>query len=87
MNVHCNQQVAALLKPCPEGLVHRSQQPFGPGPTLLRRIKKAFPQLSKHTVCQVATKLPADQVKHHPGAVAPPLEFMQQRPSAPKLSQ
>lgn len=69
MNVQGNQQVAALLKPCPERLVHRSQRPFGPGPTLLRRIETAVPQLSKHTVCQVATKLPADQVKHHPGAV------------------
>jgi len=67
MNVHCNQQ--GLLKPCPERLVHRSQKPFGPGLTSLRRTKTACPQLCKHTVCQVATKLPADQVKHHPGAV------------------
>ena len=64
MNVHCNQQ--GLLNPCPERLVHR---PFGAGLTFLPRTKTASPQPCKHTVCRVDTKLPADQVKQHPGAV------------------
>ena len=83
MNVHCTQQ--GLLKPCPERLVHR---PFGQGLTSLHRTKTASPQLCKHTVCQVATKLPADQVKHHPGAVdtAPSLDCSEQRSSGHKLS-
>ena len=67
MNVHCNQH--GLLKPCPEHLIHRGQKAFGQTPVKLRRINPASPQPCRRTLCQLATKLPADQVKHHPGAV------------------